>query len=276
MRPRRQPGDLPVGRHRTVALLGAVVLSVVVVGGVLAAAIPTGSRPRNCPQLFVPAFFRPDDGWAALAKAPAPPGTVLLDLTSLGAGTAPEAGFRPAVAALQKRGVTVLGYSTTIYTHRPMAQVVADVRHYASWYGVHDIFLDQVATGVGQLAYYRALQARIRAVEPKAMIWLNAGTYPARAYMGLGDIVVAFEGPWSNYRAIAVPGWARRYPRSRFAFVVYATPASHLAGTVRLAQRRNAGHLYVTDGTGGNPYGSLPSYFPALDAATAGCASQGS
>lgn len=292
---RRQPRHFAqVSRRRSVtrrlvpvALLGAVALGVVLTaaggptttnrptsaGGSSTAGGPTIAKSlTGCPQLYVPAFFRPGPEWAALAKAKAPPSTVLLDLTSLGAGTAPEAGFRPAVAALQARGVQVLGYSTTSYGTRPIPEVVDDVRHYAAWYGVHNVFLDEVTSGLGHLGYYESLQKAIRAVEPKAKIWLNPGTYPARAYMHLGDVVMAFEGPWSSFRHLVVPSWAHRYAAPRFAFVVYGTGAGNLGGVVRLTRRRHAGYLYVTDGTGGNPYAALPSYFAAEDAATAGCA----
>ena len=234
----------------------------------------TGGAKKNvtCPELYVPAFFQPGAEWTTLAKAKAPPSTVLLDLTSHGAGSAPEAGFRRAVAALERRGVMVLGYSTTSYATRPIRQIVADARHYAAWYNVHNIFLDEVTTGVRHLGYYEAVQKAIRAVEPKAKIWLNPGTFPARAYMRLGDVIMTFEGPWTSFRPLVVPAWTYRYAPSRFAFIVYATGESNLRRAVRLAVRRHAGYVYVTNGTGGNPYASLPSYFAAEDQATAACA----
>ncbi len=236
---------------------------------------PKESQPGCPPQTFVPAFFPVGGDWSAMAQAPSPPSTVILDLTSLGAGTAPEQGFRQAVAALQARGVLVLGYSSTAYATRPIDQVVTDVRHYAAWYGVHDVFLDEVTADTAHLAYYQALNRAIRAVEPNATIWLNPGTYPARAYMSLGDVVMAFEGPWSSYRYLRVPAWAFRYPASRFAFTVYDTPAGDLAGGVWLARHRRGGFLYLTDGTGSNPYGNLPSYFGAEAARTPACATGG-
>lgn len=257
---------------------GLVLLGAIALGGVLGASgSPTVARPPTvCPQMFVPAFFPLGADWTAMAKAPSPPTTVILDLTSLGAGTAPEPGFASAVAALQARGVLVLGYSSTSYATRPIDQVVADARNYAAWYGVHNMFLDEVTSDAAHLGYYQALDKAIHAVEPKATIWLNPGTYPVRAYMGLGDVVMVFEGPWSTYASLRVPHWVYHYPATRFAYVVYDTPAGDLTGGIWLARHRRGGNLYLTDGTGGNPYGTLPSYFAAEDAQAGACATTGS
>ncbi|MGH3165555.1 MAG: hypothetical protein ACRDN0_06630, partial [Trebonia sp.] len=60
---------------------------------------------------------------------------------------------------------------------------------------------------------------------------------------------------------------------SRFAHTIYATPGSVLSQVLKLATSRRAGHVYVTDGSGSNPYGGLPSYWPREDSvASAGCA----
>lgn len=269
------------GRRRRAGALGAAAVALAlafVLGGAIGAfggtRRPAGTQ-RDCPSLFVPAFFSPGSDWSAMATASPPPSVVILDLTSLGAGSAPEPAFQAPVAALQAKGVDVLGYSSTSYATRPIAQIVQDARDYAAWYGVHNIFLDEVTSDAAHLAYYRELDAAIRAVDPGATIWLNPGTYPAPAYLSLGDVVMAFEGPWSSFVSLRVPGWVRRYPTSSFAFVVYDAPAGDLTGGWWLARHRHDGYLYVTDGTGGNPYGSLPSYFTAEDAQAVGCGAGG-
>ena len=113
----------------------------------------------------------------------------------------------------------------------------ADVRHYRAWYDVTGIFLDEAATGSGELSYYRKLTDYIRHADPGAVVMLNPGTYPSRRYMSLGDVVLAYEGTYARYASLRVPGWVDRYPAARFSHVVYATPGSRLAEALRLALR---------------------------------------
>jgi hypothetical protein len=59
-----------------------------------------------------------------------------------------------------------------------------------------------------------------------------------------------------------VPGWISQYQSDQFAHVIYATPQSDLAYTVKLSRERKAGYLYVTNLPGSpNPYGAMPGYW---------------
>lgn len=244
-------------------LLGAVVLAGVVVGVVGSSETDGGD---NCQRLFVPAYFAPGAQWATLAASKPVPATVILDITSLGPGFAPVHAFQVSVKQMRSRGTKVLGYLSTSYASRPLGQIERGVRSYKLWYGVTSIFLDEASSRPRELAYYRAIDAYIRHLDPGSTIWLNPGTYPSQKYMSLGDVVTIFEGPYASFVRARTPRWASTYPGSRFAIVVYDTPASDLAAVVRLARDRNGGHLYVTDGTGGNPYSLLPSYWSSEDA----------
>jgi hypothetical protein len=91
--------------------------------------------------------------------------------------------------------------------------------------------------------------------------------------MSVGDVVMVFEGTYDEYVSLHVPAWAGNYPASKFAHTIHATPDSALAQAFELAASRRAGHLYLTDMTGSNPYDGLPSYWPReVAAAAAGCA----
>ena len=79
--------------------------------------------------------------------------------------------------------------------------------------------------------------------------------------MSIGDVVMDFEGTYSQYLSLRQPGWVRKYPASKFAHTVYATPGSGLSAVLKLATSRRAGHVYVTDDSGDNPYDTLPSYW---------------
>jgi hypothetical protein len=197
---------------------------------------------------------------------------MILDVNGVGAGSAPNPELRGLVRQARAAGVTVLGYSSTVDGQRPAAQVEADVRHYAAWYGVTSIFLDRVSGQAAQFAYYKRLAGYIHGAHPGAQAWLNPGVYPDQDYMSIADVVMVFEGTYAQYLTAPVPGWVTGYPAARFAHTIYATPGQALASALETARQRRAGHVYVTDLVGSDPYQGLPGYWAAEDAeANAGC-----
>ncbi len=264
-------GPLPRrNRHRgrprlLLALAGMLPLT----AGLLLLWLRPGSGAR-CEEISVPAYFYPGAAWTSAIDSHPAPAIMILDITSSGAGSAPNRAYAAAVARARAAGIKILGYAATGYARRPVAAVEADVRHYRAWYHVTGIFLDQAAAGTGELPYYQKLTGYIRHRDPGAVVMLNPGTYPDRRYMALGDVVLAYEGSYARYATLRVPAWVDRYPAARFSHVVYATPGSRLAGALRLALRRHAGYVYVTDKAGRNPYRSLPRYWAAEDAYAAG------
>jgi hypothetical protein len=221
--------------------------------------LPPASQP--CQAAFVPAFFSPS-GWIQTVSSQAVPGTMILDITTSGAGSAPDPAFQTAIKRARAAGVTVLGYANTDFGKRPTAAVETDVRNYKAWYGVTSILLDQSASGAGQLGYYRRLAGFVRSVDPGGAVWLNPGTYPDPRYMAIASVVMTFEGPYSSYSQLHVPGWVSRYPATKFAHTIYATPGSELASAISLGRSRHAGWVFVTDRSGANPYDGLPGFWP--------------
>jgi len=257
-----------------------VIVAVLVLGaavGVTAKLLSGGGGPapsssRSCQNAFVPAFFYGSEIWTQAAHSKPAPKVMILDISGMGAGTAPETHFQSVVREAKKAGVTILGYSSTAFGSRPLSQIEADVRNYKAWYGVTDIFLDEVR-GVGsQLPYYRALYGYIHGINRGSSVWLNPGNYPDEGYMSVGNVVMAFEGPYTSYTGIHVPSWAYRYSPSRFANTIYATAGSQVNNAISLSRSRNAGYVYVTNRSGSNPYDGLPSYWETENSAiTAGC-----
>jgi hypothetical protein len=224
-----------------------------------------------CERLAVPAYFSPPY-WETAIHSKYPPADMILDVNGVGAGTAPDTELQGLVRQAMAAGITVLGYSSTVDGQRPVAQVEADVRDYAAWYGVTSIFLDRVSGKPQQLAYYKRLADYIHQAHRGAQVWLNPGDYPDQSYMSVGDVVMVFEGSYAQYLTDSAPSWASRYPATRFAQTIYATPQAVLDATLRMAQRRAAGHVFVTDLVEPDPYQGLPSYWQAEDAdVAAGC-----
>ena len=239
------------------------------------------ARARNtvrsgiCEQLAVPAYFNAQY-WVEAIRSKHPPADMILDISGVGAGTAPEASMLYLVKKAQAAGITILGYSSTADGQRPISEVEADVRNYASWYGVTSIFLDRVSGRSGQFSYYKKLAVYIHAAHPGDQVWMNPGVYPDQDYMSIGDVVLVFEGTYAQYLTDKVPSWAIDYPAARFADTIFATPQAALASALDTAEQRAAGHIFVTDLVGSNPYQGLPSYWSTEDAdATAGCPGSG-
>ena len=271
---RRQPGQRRTGRgwrlggHGRRQRAGLITAAVVLAAAATVVAVRLLSAGGAACQLsLVPAYFAPASGWDQAVSSARPPAVMILDISGSGAGDAPEPGFQAAVSRARAAGVTVLGYIGTSYGRQRVAAVQADVRDYRSWYGVTDVFLDQAASGAAGLGYYQNLAGYLHRVNPGAKIWLNPGVYPDKRYMSFASVIMVYEGSYENYRNIRVPAWAGQYPASRFAHTIYATPASQLTAALTLSRSRHAGYVYITDGSGSNPYGALPAYWAAEDAA---------
>ncbi len=252
--------------RRAILVVAVVVLAVAGVSWARTAPTPGAI----CDRAFVAAYFYPGPDWTRAIGSRPPPSMMIADPTKTGAGDAPDPDYQAVVRRAEAAGITILGYSDTNYGRRSAAGVEADVRNYKSWYHVTSIFLDQARSDSGGLAYYRGLSHYIHGQNPGSTVMLNPGTYPDERYMSVADIVLVFEGTYGSYLSLRVPGWADRYPTAKFAHAIYATPGSQLEHLIALAQRRRAGYAYVTEGTGPNPYRSLPAYWPHEDAIIAG------
>ncbi|HEX6473351.1 MAG TPA: spherulation-specific family 4 protein [Streptosporangiaceae bacterium] len=220
-----------------------------------------GGGGGNLSSMLVPAYFHPAQfpaEWAALAD-PRLLGVVLN--VNDGPGDAREPEFVSAVFGIEAAGGTVTGYVDAGFGARSEDEMRAAARRYRDWYGVADIFLDQVPAGAATLDAYRALGAQLRDRGTDFLVF-NHGVYPDPGYAAVADLLVTFEGPWSAYQVMdAPPAWAAALPAWRFCHLVYDVPPPMLDQAVRLADQRGAGVLYVTDGQGVNPWNGLPGYF---------------
>lgn len=270
--------------QRPALVAGVLVLAVLAATGITLAVTGNSSGKAKvaaagvsvCEQLAVPGYFS-SQYWDKAIHSTPPPADIILDVSGVGAGPAPVRQLQKLVRKAQAAGITVLGYSSTVNGQRPLSAVEADVRHYAKWYGVTSIFLDRVSGQPAQVPYYKKLAGYIHNAHQGAKVWLNPGVYPEdRAYMSIGDVVLVFEGTYKQYRVALIPAWVQDYPAAKFAQNIFATPQKDLLNTLKLAKQRRAGHVYVTELTGGNPYLALPSYWAAeVAGASAGCGASG-
>lgn len=218
--------------------------------------------------LGIPAYFHPALAaaqWSRMVQYCGSLRTVILNVDS-GPGAVVDQSLL-AVARRTAEVTTVLGYVDTGYGSRCIAEVLAEIARYRAWYPVSGVFLDQVTTSARTLPWYRRLTATIRDLAAGEIV-LNPGTVPLDpGYAEIADAVVTFEGPYPAYRRLRVPPWARELPPERFWHLVYATPADQLGPALETARSQHAATVYVTDGTGPNPWGGLPPYFAEQAAA---------
>ena len=233
---------------------------------------PATSSGKLCLQPVVPAYFYSSAIWTQAANSKPAPSDIILDISGVGAGNAPDAHFQAVAQQAAAAGETILGYISTVDGQRPASQVETEVRNYKAWYGVTSIFLDRVSGKPQQLAYYQQIVNYIHGFDAGSSVWLNPGDYPDQQYMSIGNVVMVFEGTYAQYLTLQVPSWVDQYPASKFAHTIYATSAADLENALNLAASRRGGHVYVTDGAGANPYAGLPSYWSREDSvASSGC-----
>jgi hypothetical protein len=204
-------------------------------------------------KLVVPAYFHPAvaaDDWTALAALAGRVRLVVLNVAD-GPGERCDPAFTPVLDALPG---DVAGYVDTDYGRRPPAAVEADLARYQEWYPqARSVFFDRVAAGSDLIGHYAELARAARAAGVAAVVF-NHGVHPDPGYAEHADLLGTFEGPWSAYRTLEVPRWARH--GDRFIHLVHTVPARSLPAARRLVASR-VGAAYVTDLLGSNPWRRL-------------------
>jgi hypothetical protein len=218
-----------------------------------------GSPSSPPPRLVIPAYFHPavhPGDWEWLATHASRVRLVILNIHN-GPGSGPEAPFKDMTECLRAADVPVIGYVDTNYGNRPAGQITTELGRYLDWYDVSGVCLDRAATSAASLAYYAALSARVRKLGAR-VVFFNHGAYPDEGYARHADLLGAFEGPWPAYRTLSAPRWTKAWPSEKFYHVVYSVPPERSEEAARLAMKRHAAAVYITERGGPNPYDRLP------------------
>ncbi|MCD0451301.1 spherulation-specific family 4 protein [Actinocorallia sp. API 0066] len=225
------------------------------------AAVPPPAPPPA--RVLVPAYFAPHVRPGLWERISDPRlRCVVLNVAS-GPGANPDPVYVRAARRVTARGGTLAAYVDVSYGRREAGLVLADLKKYRRWYGVNDVFFDQVPSEAEGVAYMRGLVDRARVAGARLTVF-NHGTHPDPAYLDLADVLVTFEGPVTRYAAAEPPAWALAADSARLCHLVYGCRSEDMEVVAALARRRNAGVRYITDRAGANPYDGLPSYFARL------------
>jgi len=219
------------------------------------------------PLYSYPDWYSPSSYiWAEIASANATvPITAIINPDN-GPGGPPNSDFLHGMADLEADGVSMIGYVSTDYGLRSLSDIESDISLYASSYpGVIGIFLDEESTSPSELSFYETIRNYTLTKTDLTTIIANPGTNTPESYISAptANTTVLFESGsgWDSY---ATDGYVANYPRSDFAAVFYnLSSTAEMESAVNLAQERNFGYVFATDGTGANPYNSLPSYWTA-------------
>lgn len=141
-----------------------------------------------------------------------------------GVGKALDTDWLAVFTKLKAAGVKILGYISTRYGARPIAEVRREVIQWRDWYNPDGIFLDETAqsAGGGALEHYRGVIAVCRSQIPKAIVVCNFGTVPDKALFDLADISCIAETDQETYIVKPFPSWVFQVPSKRIYNIIYA------------------------------------------------------
>jgi hypothetical protein len=191
-----------------------------------------------------------------------------------GPGTSFNSDYAASISDLRAAGGKVIGYAYTCYgislctpevpPTRSTADVLADAKKYADWYGVDGVFLDEMATQPAALPFYQAVSEGLEAAHPGWKIVGNPGVTPTAGYNALAHTLMSFEGSYSDF--VNGPFLAGLTNAAGTGAIVHTVMTeAQMQEVMGLATQHGLGAIYITDGTmaSGNPYLHLPSYWQA-------------
>jgi hypothetical protein len=251
------------------------VLAILVVLGAVgqgAAQKPPPMKGKTPPfRILVPAYFYPGGDanlkeWQKLAaaaglKARVP--IIAIINPSSGPGKKLEPNYSAVIRAMNKAGVTTIGYVSTSFGKRPGADVEADFKTWRLFYPeIKGFFLDEQASDADSAKLYVGFCQSIRKRTPKSLIVSNPGTICDQAYFAKdGPDVICVHENGNGLKTYNPPAWLEKQTASRVAALTYSQDKEAMPAEVALAKKKGIGCVFVTDEKLPNPWAKLPSYW---------------
>jgi len=175
---------------------------------------------------------------------------------SSGPGTAASAAYVAAVKLLKAAGITVVGYINTYVEETkafvPTETILQQITNWLGWYGIADIFFDNVQTT--NVALYQQLSTAVRTNGGTPIG--NPGVNVPATFIGIFATNFIFEGPITQSMPVPPAG----FPPSNFGVIIYAAPG------VFLVSGKTYGWYYTTSNGLPNPYTGIPLLQATLQA----------
>ncbi len=227
---------------------------------------------RTGHALAIPAYWPPP-----FDLRPARAGTLIIANPNSGPGAERQPIYSDEIAVQQAAGRKVIGYVSTGYGNRPLADVHADIDRWYTFYPALDgLFLDEQTNTAAGVTYYANLYNHCRARDADGIIAANPGQSTIEGYTSTADILMTFENTGAQHASHVNPAWMAGYNRFRFWDAVHSTAtAADMRAVVTKVKtaERNVGWTYVTDQVYAtltdNPWDYLPAYWVSeVDAVT--------
>jgi len=228
------------------------------------------SLAAHAVDMLVPSYFYPTSTttgpWIKLAEAATRIRMVAILNPNSGPGTQTDPNYAAVAGNLRAAGGKVIGYVSSSYTTRRLADVTADINRYISMYQVDGFFIDEMTndSNAAHIQYYLDLYKYIKGLNWAFVVVGNPGTNVPEDYakLPLADTFVVFESNATEFRSYAPAGWMHRYPASRFSYLVYGASRAQVLDFVVRAKNEGIGYAYITSDALPNPWDTLaPRYW---------------
>ena len=198
-----------------------------------AAAAEAAPQSIAIPAYFYPVF--PDPLWTQMEDAVPVVSFAVMNPAS-GPGPSPDSNYTSQIAATRAAGVKILGYVASTYAARPLSDLKAEIDDYYLFYGVDGIFIDEADNDCASQAYYAELDAYTKTKGGLGLTVINPGTVTPECFATAADVILNFEGSYSQYQSYVPLGWETDYDPSHFWHLIYATAEADMPSAVYSAR----------------------------------------
>ncbi|MCA9141264.1 MAG: hypothetical protein KDB05_00670 [Planctomycetales bacterium] len=218
--------------------------------------------------LFVPAYSYPAGQglrfWNELIAAADNVPIVAIANPASGPGTARDENYSNVLERAAVAGIRLIGYVTTDYARRKIADVDRDVDRWTTLYPMIDgIFFDEQSSDREHVEYYSTLSQHTRAKIPNAFLASNPGMICAKEYVASQafDVICVFENR-EGYDRFHLPDWAAPTDSTKFAALPYGELKPDVAQRfLRQTVSMGVSYIYVTHDSLPNPWDEMASYW---------------
>ncbi len=259
--PREGPADLDPQPHETVPTASDKSSQPA------KSASAAASSPRL--QVLVPAYFYPSGpgskAWQDLIQAASKIRIVAIANPSSGPGEQRNPDYHRIIQSASDNGIKVVGYVSTKYGTRPLAEVQQDIDRWVEYYPqLGGFFIDQQSSSAQEIAFYLKVRDHARRAIKDALVVNNPGTMCDEGYFArsVSDVTCIFAG-FEGLDQLKPPLSLKQYSPSRFAALAYQVPdAKAMRQVVKEAIVKRIGYLYISNSPKGtNPWSELPVYW---------------
>lgn len=230
------------------------------------------SPPTATTGIHIPLYKYPDAAgllvWQAYRDVklayPAVPITVIMNPSNGDGWSTPDPNFTNAMSIMKAAGCKVVGYTYASNGSRDVAAIKARIDAYVSCYpGLDGMQVDEMPTAASFLAYMTDLRDYIHTAMPGSTAIGNPGTSVNEALVGCMDLIKIREGSgYPTSSLISTRTFSGAYNKSNFAWTAHT--ATFFDSALVTATCNMVSKIFITDGTGSNPYSTFSSYVGAL------------